>query len=332
MRGNPDHRRSLLQRDGSIPAHAGEPRPRWPLSASTGVYPRACGGTSLSRAPCSPSPGLSPRMRGNLTSKSIPPILMGSIPAHAGEPPRRRRARPPDRVYPRACGGTNKTHASESVPLGLSPRMRGNRSDRVERGGHDGSIPAHAGEPPVFSLVATAERVYPRACGGTPGISTGLRRSQGLSPRMRGNRDLPAAPRADRGSIPAHAGEPFSARTETSRSRVYPRACGGTGQIFAFAEACKGLSPRMRGNLDERQRNHPAKGSIPAHAGEPYRSGRTGQHSGVYPRACGGTEIGQLRLFRNQGLSPRMRGNQDRKGELPGSPGSIPAHAGEPLL
>ncbi len=228
MRGNPDHRRSLLQRDGSIPAHAGEPRPRWPLSASTGVYPRACGGTSLSRAPCSPSPGLSPRMRGNLTSKSIPPILMGSIPAHAGEPPRRRRARPPDRVYPRACGGTNKTHASESVPLGLSPRMRGNRSDRVERGGHDGSIPAHAGEPPVFSLVATAERVYPRACGGTFLSPHGDQSVPGLSPRMRGNRSNIRFRRSLQGSIPAHAGEPRRATKKSSGERVYPRACGGT--------------------------------------------------------------------------------------------------------
>ena len=50
----------------------------------------------------------------------------------------------------------------------------------------------------------------------------------------------------------------------------------------------------------------------------------------VYPRVCGGTELGRDRYLDIQGLSPRVRGNRpgDRNGPRAGR--SIPACAGEP--
>ena len=75
-----------------------------------------------------------------------------------------------------------------------------------------------------------------------------LRGNQGLSPRMRGNRwpsntGLPYA-----GSIPAHAGEPLVSGEIGQKTRVYPRACGGTVQLGGISAPETGLSPRMRGN------------------------------------------------------------------------------------
>jgi hypothetical protein len=55
--------------------------------------------------------------------------------------------------------------------------------------------------------------------------------------------------------------------------------------------AAPGLSPHMRGNPVICGVANPNIGSIPAHAGEPKRSGRTRRRSKVYPRTCGGTII-----------------------------------------
>ena len=183
--------------------------------------------------------GLSPRMRGNLAAHGVQARGAGSIPAHAGEPGRARRAGSWCWVYPRACGGTWPRTACRLVVLGLSPRMRGN-------------LAAHGVNP-----------------GGTPGINDDPLAYRGLSPRMRGNQQPHNRSPCWRGSIPAHAGEPHVIGVRDPRARVYPRACGGTIlQAFAAARE-EGLSPRMRGNHQRAGIGLVLRGSIPAHAGEP---------------------------------------------------------------
>ena len=91
---------------------------------------------------------------------------------------------------------------------GLSPRMRGNRLPVFLRRDDVGSIPAHAGEPFSRSFWSGFRRVYPRACGGTKRLKERSSRKNGLSPRMRGNRNASGVLLHPFGSIPAHAGEP----------------------------------------------------------------------------------------------------------------------------
>ena len=132
--------------------------------------------------------------------------------------------------------------------------MRGNpfTLDQVlSRCAADGSIPAHAGEPPVrlsqllsqglsprmrgnpYSLKARCRcgGVYPRACGGT--VDTAYLRSMSETA----------------GSIPAHAGEPAPG---------WPRSQRRPGSIPAHAGEPHGVTG-----------GGTALGSIPAHAGEP---------------------------------------------------------------
>ena len=52
---------------------------------------------------------------------------------------------------------------------------------------------------------------------------------------------------------------------------VYPRVCGGTMLMSGSVMAVKGLSPRVRGNLDLPPLIVGRGGSIPACAGEPNR-------------------------------------------------------------
>ena len=269
MRGNRDGRGLCSFRQGSIPAHAGEPPWRCSRLGLLGVYPRACGGTYRPIKPASHVKGLSPRMRGNHRVANAVSADLGSIPAHAGEPSPPAARGGAAGVYPRACGGTYDFSDWPTFDVGLSPRMRGNQDEGRGDLQVQGSIPAHAGEPPSSPSKRKLARVYPRACGGTfPRRAIG-REGLGLSPRMRGNPPAVLGHAVRSGSIPAHAGEPVRLARRVNRTWVYPRACGGTGRRNENPASVAGLSPRMRGNLAGQGRGDLRLGSIPAHAGEP---------------------------------------------------------------
>ena len=87
LRGNRILATPNMRLIGSIPAPAGEPRLH-PARRDRGlVYPRACGGTSLTCDGCWGWLGLSPRLRGNRVVADAVHHAVGSIPAPAGEPP-----------------------------------------------------------------------------------------------------------------------------------------------------------------------------------------------------------------------------------------------------
>ena len=73
-------------REGSIPAHAGEPFAQVSLNRPLGVYPRPRGGTNPPVGGGMSFCGLSPPTRGNQPSGMLAGSLARSIPAHAGEP------------------------------------------------------------------------------------------------------------------------------------------------------------------------------------------------------------------------------------------------------
>ena len=195
-----------------------------------GVYPRVCGGTS-----------------GHGGRQHVP---KGLSPACAGEPGHCRVATQEAEVYPRVCGGTMRRWDGRENFQGLSPRVRGNlaKANCVISG--EGSIPACAGEPATPRPRTTAGRVYPRVCGGTDLGWRHFYLSLGLSPRVRGNLDKNVAALFHQGSIPACAGEPSLIPWLSGTRTVYPRVCGGTSASVPASWRSRGLSPRVRGNLD----------------------------------------------------------------------------------
>ena len=128
VRGNPARATGWWRRSRSIPACAGEPRPRHGAAHSAGVYPRVCGGTGVRRGRPGRGYGLSPRVRGNPLHNYAQVALTGSIPACAGEPLQPVRPGCMEQVYPRVCGGTECGIQTLARVNGLSPRVRGNRS------------------------------------------------------------------------------------------------------------------------------------------------------------------------------------------------------------
>ena len=233
---------------GSIPACAGEPFRRPGSSIHDKVYPRVCGGTkgaTRGRLRCY---GLSPRVRGNHSSRVRSSMMCRSIPACAGEPTGRRTSSRPARVYPRVCGGTVPRLATIRPTYGLSPRVRGNQGALTAHDYQRRSIPACAGEPAPAIVQDEAVVVYPRVCGGTITDRILIADCAGLSPRVRGN-PKPAGIAGGRlWSIPACAGEPLIAVAQALAQGVYPRVCGGTRATTGCHHTLKGLSPRVRGN------------------------------------------------------------------------------------
>ena len=174
-------------KERSIPAGAGEPRLARPNPNAERVYPRRCGGTSISPPHVVMFPGLSPRVRGNQVYHENGGRCSGSIPAGAGEPGGCFRAVVTEQVYPRGCGGTTMKGQTTSTSGGLSPRVRGNRKQRATSPRSERSIPAGAGEPFAVAFGFISQQVYPRGCGGTHPLLDGGFQGQGLSPRVRGN-------------------------------------------------------------------------------------------------------------------------------------------------
>ena len=152
----------------------------------------------------------------------------------------------------------------------------------------------------------------------------------GLSPRVRGNRQPAAAGCVAGGSIPACAGEPLLIAAAPLVHEVYPRVCGGTLGPGVYAYTIRGLSPRVRGNLGDGTNMPGIRRSIPACAGEPILPSSRRRLPPVYPRVCGGTALIALQRLRQAGLSPRVRGNQYLEMTILGIRRSIPACAGEP--
>ena len=349
-RGNRDEAVEHAAPMGSIPARAGEPFSIMLMAANFRVYPRASEGTTDCGMPMLDFPGLSPRERGNLHREGDDAGGLGSIPARAGEPLTRDTSCASMRVYPRASGGTGVDDPYRNPATGLSPRERGNPPPSPrrrhttglsprERGNLTwqeqskielGSIPARAGEPSARRPISGITGVYPRASGGTYHASPGISKHQGLSPRERGNHHERIAGHERVRSIPARAGEPRSPSSPRGSSRVYPRASGGTGRRPSRYGVARGLSPRERGNHPPARAYHQRRRSIPARAGEPSSVATTLCHSGVYPRASGGTVVGGDHAVPLGGLSPRERGNLGVPAVRENALGSIPARAGEP--
>ena len=100
----------------------------------------------------------------------------------------------------------------------------------------------------MVTNMATGGRVYPRGCGGTAQLRRIAPNSDGLSPRVRGNRYDDAGGLSVAGSIPAGAGEPLQRNRPRRPRGVYPRGCGGTDQACPYPKPRVGLSPRVRGN------------------------------------------------------------------------------------
>ncbi len=329
-RGNQDRQPPADAASGPIPASAGEPIKTKAARPTDGAYPRERGGTRTTIAPGCFAVGLSPRARGNRGCLGRGRTGRGPIPASAGEPVIHALEDDLDGAYPRERGGTTVVSLSFDSPPGLSPRARGNLALEGDHRPQDGPIPASAGEPENSRRRRWSRRAYPRERGGTTLTHSRAAGVGGLSPRARGNRCDPSQVHSPSGPIPASAGEPEILGISRLTNRAYPRERGGTGPSVRGRHRARGLSPRARGNPSSSLVTVSAVGPIPASAGEPCRLVLAATMRGAYPRERGGTGQRHASPIRQQGLSPRARGNLHFAISFRDNLGPIPASAGEP--
>ena len=174
--------------------------------------------------------------------------------------------------------------------------------------------------------------VYPRVCGGNVRPRFLEVQELGLSPRVRGKRDVSFRGSLGTGSIPACAGETGWSNFSLGVQTVYPRVCGGNILLAGRNFSVSGLSPRVRGKPG-RPDDHPIqRGSIPACAGETRVYATQAAYDRVYPRVCGGNLTTVLFRVLLSGLSPRVRGKHNRANHLNIHRRSIPACAGETTI
>ena len=112
---------------------------------------------------------LSPRGRGNPQYRLVLCVGNGSIPAWAGEPQQSFRLPSPGAVYPRVGGGTLSRRTQPQCRFGLSPRGRGNPTQRYE--GH------------AWCAATTHGRATCRGTASTPASASPSRRLSGGSGR-----------------------------------------------------------------------------------------------------------------------------------------------------
>ena len=218
--------------------------------------------------------------------------------------------------------------AADSAP-GLSPRVRGKRTNGRSGSVVRRSIPACAGEAACGRCRRLTIGVYPRVCGGSVLAAVHRLFLDGLSPRVRGKQGDADAFLADGGSIPACAGEASATAFSPAYTSVYPRVCGGSDAERAVCRCGRGLSPRVRGKLNIDGQRQGERRSIPACAGEARPYSCSMNRRSVYPRVCGGSVFQYLFRIAAPGLSPRVRGKRRTAYPAARFRGSIPACAGE---
>ena len=150
----------------------------------------------------------------------------------------------------------------------------------------------------------------------------------GLSPRVRGTRQLDADRGVIAGIIPACAGNTRTLDGICLRWRDHPRVCGEHALTAGAVGMLAGSSPRVRGTPLEAPWARLARRIIPACAGNTAAAGDWREVERDHPRVCGEHRPPGRFASGPAGSSPRVRGTRGFFGRAPGRDGIIPACAG----
>ena len=164
---------------------------------------------------------------------------------------------------------------TRGVLSGSSPRMRGTPSRRRTAVPFFRIIPAYAGNTRPNRPARPNLGDHPRVCGEHALVAVLFSFAQGSSPRMRGTPWLFSEEFNNAGIIPAYAGNTPLLVPVIRPMRDHPRVCGEHSPMASKSSRRPGSSPRMRGTRMPICLRYPARGIIPAYAGNTTRKLKT---------------------------------------------------------
>ena len=286
---------------------------------------------------------------GNRTCRSRSRWVMGSSPLARGKPPDEPPGGEGRRIIP-ACAGETSPSGRLEAPRRDHPRLRGGNAQMLgATGGVHGSsplargkpapggaqvvelriIPACAGETPARSPRPPATTDHPRLRGGNTMHATEPDGRSGSSPLARGKLISEPSSFEDHRIIPACAGETRMVARGRSFVTDHPRLRGGNPAETAVRSPARGSSPLARGKRHVRRNVPPARGIIPACAGETPAGAIELQGPRDHPRLRGGNTPSSLSSATSSGSSPLARGKPPPGTGRRRPHGIIPACAGE---
>ena len=254
---------------GPIPTCVGQPSSACRCACSPEAYPHVCGATFNNASSGWSGTGLSPRVWGNQCKDDGLPLVKGPIPTCVGQPCGRNSPRQQVAAYPHVCGATASRLDSANAVQGLSPRVWGNRSLRLEMERKLRPIPTCVGQPLPEERISAVMKAYPHVCGATASIPQSGIPVKGLSPRVWGNPAAGPEYRAKMRPIPTCVGQPSGEGTARAASEAYPHVCGATAIGGDVLLDSIGLSPRVWGNRCPRSLLDSLFGPIPTCVGQP---------------------------------------------------------------
>ena len=171
-----------------------------------------------------------------------------------------------------------------------------------------GIIPACAGSTVPAGRISPSCRDHPRMCGEHCCTCALMPAIVGSSPHVRGAPITKATVPMMNGIIPACAGSTFRPRGHVSGYRDHPRMCGEHRTSWPNCEAKAGSSPHVRGAPHLMAELRGQSGIIPACAGSTQWRFECFLTHGDHPRMCGEHALNEMKIPREVGSSPHVRG------------------------
>ena len=148
-----------------IPAHAGKTRSPVMARRARRAHPRSRGENAYANSLNKNGTGSSQLTRGKRPHDSMPAVLEGLIPAHAGKTPAAASPHSCQGAHPRSRGENRLTRACRPRPRGSSPLTRGKQDVAQSPSWPEGLIPAHAGKTSSRAYGTSAGWAHPRSRG-----------------------------------------------------------------------------------------------------------------------------------------------------------------------
>ena len=267
MRGTHSRCRRAANVTGIIPAYAGNTMMTPRLTTATWDHPRVCGEHQCPANSAGTAGGSSPRMRGTLPTAGGVEIVVGIIPAYAGNTRLPGSCSRGVRDHPRVCGEHPLWLSRSRFGVGSSPRMRGTLCRCCRTRFRLGIIPAYVGNTVRLTFAWPETWDHPRVCGEHARNAWNGVVGWGSSPRMRGTHAENRRRHNIQRIIPAYAGNTQHQSSPHVSNGDHPRVCGEHSPAEMTNTPSPGSSPRMRGTPRSGRAAQLPPGIIPAYAG-----------------------------------------------------------------